>query len=206
MINNARTGRLFLRGLCFAIIDEADSVLIDEARTPLIISRKSNSSEEEQTYRQAMDLAAKLAGRQHFSASTRIPSRQVSSTTTEVRYLAEIAPSLESVWKSARQREELVRQALCARHLYTRDRHYLVHDGKVMIIDENTGRVMADRSWERGLHQMIEIKENCEITGQQEHLARLTYQRFFRRYLRLAGMTGTAQEVQPELWSIYHLR
>jgi preprotein translocase subunit SecA len=200
---NARTGRLFLRGLCFAIIDEADSVLIDEARTPLIISRKCNSSEEEQTYRQAMTLAEKLAVGSHFSIDQK--SRVVKLNDNGSAYLAEIAPSLGTVWKSARQREELVHQALSAHHLYTRDRHYLVDDNKVMIIDENTGRVMADRSWERGLHQMIEIKEGCEITGRQEHLARLTYQRFFRRYLRLAGMTGTAQEVQHELWSVYHL-
>lgn len=201
--HNARTGRLFLRGLCFAIIDEADSVLIDEARTPLIISRKCNSSEEEQVYRQAMSLAAKLAAGSHFS--TDLKARLVKLNDNGSTYLAEVAPSLGTVWKSARQREELIHQALSAHHLYIRDRHYLVQDDKVMIIDENTGRVMADRSWERGLHQMIEIKEDCEVTGRQEHLARLTYQRFFRRYLRLAGMTGTAQEVQHELWSVYHL-
>ena len=70
-----------------------------------------------------------------------------------------------------------------------------MRDGKVQIVDEYTGRVMPDRSWERGLHQMIEVKEGCELTGQRETLARITYQRFFRRYLRLAGMTGTAREV-----------
>ena len=200
---NARTDRLFLRGLCFAIIDEADSVLVDEARTPLIISRKCNSSEEEQTYRQAMTLAAKLVAGSHFSID--LKARIVKLNDNGSAYLAETAPSLGTIWKSARQREELIHQALSAHHLYTRDRHYLVQEDKVMIIDENTGRVMADRSWERGLHQMIEIKEDCEISGRQEHLARLTYQRFFRRYLRLAGMTGTAQEVQRELWSVYHL-
>lgn len=200
---NARTGRLFLRGLCFAIIDEADSVLIDEARTPLIISRKNNNSEEEKIYRQAMDLGAKLQPGLHFTIDQ--GERQVKISDKGAELLASIAVPFGAVWKSARQREELVHQALSAQHLYTRDHHYLVHDGKVMIIDENTGRVMADRSWERGLHQMIEIKEGCELTGQQEHLARMTYQRFFRRYLRLAGMTGTAREVQRELWSVYHL-
>ena len=75
----------------------------------------------------------------------------------------------------------------------------------MQIIDEYTGRVMEDRSWERGLHQMIEAKEGCALTGRQETLARISYQRFFRRYLRLAGMTGTAREVGKELWSVYRL-
>jgi len=104
------------------------------------------------------------------------------------------------------QREELVRQALVALNLFSRDKHYLVKDGKVQIVDEYTGRLMADRSWERGLHQLIEIKENCEMTKRKETQARISYQRFFRRYVRLAGMTGTAREVAGELWSIYRLR
>ena len=99
-----------------------------------------------------------------------------------------------------------MRQALVALHLFDRDKQYLVREGKVQIVDEYTGRVMADRSWERGLHQLIEIKENCEMTRRKETQARISYQRFFRRYLHLAGMTGTAREVAGELWSIYRLR
>jgi preprotein translocase subunit SecA len=91
------------------------------------------------------------------------------------------------------QREELVRQALVALYLFHLDKHYLVKDKKVQIIDEYTGRLMADRSWERGLHQLIELKEGCEITSRKETKARISYQRFFRRYLHLAGMTGTAR-------------
>jgi preprotein translocase subunit SecA len=86
-----------------------------------------------------------------------------------------------------------------------RDTHYLVQDGKIQIIDEYTGRVMADRSWEHGLHQLIETKEGCALTSRHAPLARISYQRFFRRYLRLAGMTGTAREVRGELWSVYRL-
>ena len=104
------------------------------------------------------------------------------------------------------QRQELVRQALVALYLFDLDKHYLVKDGKVQIIDEYTGRLMADRSWERGLHQLIEVKEECEISPRKETRARISYQRFFRRYLGLAGMTGTAREVAGELWSIYRLR
>ena len=86
-----------------------------------------------------------------------------------------------------------------------RDTHYLVKDGTVQIIDEFTGRIMSDRSWEHGLHQLVETKEGCALTGLHEPLARISYQRFFRRYLRLAGMTGTAHEVRGELWSVYRL-
>jgi preprotein translocase subunit SecA len=80
-----------------------------------------------------------------------------------------------------------------------------VQEGKVEIIDEFTGRMMSDRSWEHGLHQLVETKEGCALTGIHEPLARISYQRFFRRYLRLAGMTGTAHEVYRELWSVYRL-
>ncbi len=99
-----------------------------------------------------------------------------------------------------------MRQALAALHLFNKDKHYLIKDGKIQIIDEYTGRLMADRSWERGLHQLIEIKEGCDVTKRKETKARISYQRFFRRYLKLAGMTGTAREVAGELWSIYRLR
>ena len=101
---------------------------------------------------------------------------------------------------------QLVQQALTALHVFTRDKHYLVRDGKVVIIDEYTGRLMPDRSWEQGLHQLIEIKEKCEVTGRRETLARISYQRFFRRYVHLCGMTGTASEVVGELWAVYRLR
>lgn len=200
---NGRTSRLFLRGLCFAIIDEADSVLIDEARTPLIISRQISCSEEEELYRQAMSIAAELTANTHFTIDHN--ERRVKLSDAGSDFLDDRAAILGKIWKSTRQREELVQQALSAHYLYERDRHYLVKEDKVMIIDENTGRVMADRSWERGLHQMIEIKENCALSGQQEHIGRLTYQRFFRRYLHLSGMTGTAHEVRREMWSVYHL-
>ncbi len=200
---NARADRLFLPGLFFAIIDEADSVLIDEARTPLIISRTREGSEEERTYLQAMRLAEQLEGGTDFHIDPL--ERRILLSDKGSERLTEAVQSIGGIWNGTRRREELVSQALAALHLYECDRHYLVQDDKVLIIDENTGRIMADRSWERGLHQMIEIKEKCEVTGPKEHMARLTYQRFFRRYLRLAGMTGTACEVRRELWSVYHL-
>ncbi|MEE8543368.1 MAG: helicase-related protein [Gammaproteobacteria bacterium] len=112
----------------------------------------------------------------------------------------EAAPALEGLGE-----EEAARQALTALNLFERDDHYLVQDGKVQIVDEYTGRIMADRSWSEGLHQLVEVKEGCDVTGRKVPVARITYQRFFRRYRRLAGMTGTAREVVRELWAVYRL-
>ncbi len=116
-----------------------------------------------------------------------------------------LAAGMDGVWTSKRGQEELITQALTARLLFHRDEHYVVEDGKVVIVDESTGRVMPDRSWERGLHQLIEVKEDCEPTDRRETMARLTYQRLFRRYVRLSGMTGTAKEVAREIRAVYEL-
>lgn len=195
--------KLLLRGLCFAILDEADSVLIDEARTPLIISRRGESGAQEALYREALELSAGLARQADYRID--LSRRDVDLTDPGKDRLAQRAARMGAVWSGARRREELVRQALFARELLIRDRHYLVKDGKVQIIDEYTGRLMPDRSWEKGLHQLVEAKEGCEITAHAETLARISFQRFFRRYRHLGGMTGTAREVTAELWSAYHL-
>jgi preprotein translocase subunit SecA len=198
-----RTGRLLLRGLCFVIVDEADSVLVDEARTPLIISNVGDTAHEKQIFTEAVTMARQLTSGSDFSIRPR--EREVDLTDRGKRRAAELAQPYGGVWIGPRRREELIRRALSALYLFQRDKQYLVRGDKVQIVDEYTGRVMADRSWERGLHQMIEAKEGCPITGQQETLARISYQRFFRRYLRIAGMTGTAREVARELWSVYRL-
>ncbi len=198
-----RTSRLLLRGLCFVIVDEADSVLVDEARTPLIISNVADTSQEKQIYSEAVTMARQLTSGADFSIRPR--ERDVELTERGKRRATELAEPYGGVWIGPRRREELIRRALSALYLFQRDKQYLVRGQKVQIVDEYTGRVMADRSWERGLHQMIEAKEGCPISGQQETLARISYQRFFRRYLRLAGMTGTAREVARELWAVYRL-
>jgi preprotein translocase subunit SecA len=192
-----------MRGLCFVIVDEADSVLVDEARTPLIISGRADTAREEQVYTEAITIARQLESGNDFSLRPR--RHEVELSDRGKRRLADLARPYGDVWMGPRRREELVQRALSALYLFHRDKQYLVRDGKVQIIDEYTGRVMADRSWERGLHQMIEVKEGVAISGQQETLARISYQRFFRRYLRVAGMTGTVREVGRELWSVYRL-
>lgn len=201
---SSRANRLLMRGLSFAIVDEADSVLIDEARTPLIISTDPGASTAQNVYRLALNLAASLTAGDDFSISEserNVELRDRGKAKTEGFDWAEAR-----AWTNPPQRQELVRQGLSALYLFERDKHYLVRDGKVQIIDEYTGRLMPDRSWELGLHQLIEIKEGCDPTSRKDTLARISYQRFFRRYLRLAGMTGTAREVARELWSIYRLR
>ncbi|MDX9752659.1 MAG: preprotein translocase subunit SecA [bacterium] len=201
---NRQTSQLRLRGLCYGIIDEADSILIDEARTPLIISGQGTNSYEEHVYRQALDIASLLEMRVHYKVDW---LRKTLELTEEGQdRITDLVSNLTGFWAGKRWREELIHQALMALNLFIRDKEYLVRDGKVQIIDEFTGRVMADRSWEQGLHQLIEAKEGCEISTQNETLARISYQRFFRRYLWLGGMTGTAREVRRELWSIYRLR
>lgn len=202
--DDARIDKLLLRGLCFAIIDEADSVLIDEARTPLIISRNTTNTIEERTYQQAMQLAGQLRKGDDFVIQPL--ARKIVLSDRGEQKLAELCSSLNGVWSGPRRRNHLVKQALSAQYLFVRDKHYLVKDDKVQIIDEHTGRVMGDRSWEQGLHQMIETKESCPLSSSKETLARISYQRFFRRYLRLSGMTGTAREVSAELGTVYGLQ
>jgi len=199
----ARAERLVLRGLHFAIVDEADSVLVDEARTPLIISAEGKSGGDRHLYTTAMALAAQLKEGEHFQIDG--TDRNIVMTDEGAAHLAALAQPLGGVWRGRLRREELARQALVAKLCLHRDQHYLVSENKVMLVDEFTGRVMADRSWEHGLHQMVEVKEGCEPTSPHRSLARISYQRFFRRYLRLAGMTGTASEVGAELWSVYGL-
>jgi len=198
-----RTSRLLMRGLCFAIVDEADSVLIDEARTPLVISNSGKMEQEEATYSDAIRIAGKLRLPRDFTLSAR--ERKANLTDFGKAQIRRLTHGRGGLWSGTKRANELVTQALAALHLYLLDRHYLVTDGKIQIIDEYTGRVMADRSWELGLHQMIETKEGCTISGRQETLARISYQKFFRRYLRLAGMTGTAHEVTRELSLVYQL-
>ncbi len=199
----ARFDRLRLRGLFFGIVDEADSVLIDEARTPLIIAGPGSNTYEAGIYRQAMLLADRLESMKDYTID--FLKRTVEWTDDGKARLAEIAPGMGPFWAARLRREDLVRMALTARHLFHRDKHYVLKDGRVHIVDEYTGRLMPGRSWEGGLHQLIETKEGCDVTVMNETLGRISYQRFFRRYLHLAGMTGTAREAAREFWSVYRL-
>jgi len=170
-----------LCGLEFAIVDEADSVLVDEARTPLILSDAGDEALPGPVLERIMAYARDLTpgrdyrtdlGRWTVDLTNGAETRLHEAFTHEPRGLLAVP----------RLREELVRQALMALHLYRCGEHYLVRDGKIEIVDEYTGRVMPDRSWRIGLHQMVEFKEGCDITQPLQTRASMTYQRFFRRY------------------------
>jgi preprotein translocase subunit SecA len=198
-----RSRRLRLRGLHFALVDEADSVLVDEARTPLIISGAADGAIDAGTVASALDLAAGLEAGADFIVSNE--ERRIYLTAAGQARVEQFAQALAGHWRSLVSREELARQALAAVHLFHRGEHYVVADGKVRIVDEYTGRIMPDRLWSDGLHQMIEHKEGCALSERRTTVARITYQRFFRRYRRLAGMSGTLQPVAAELWRVYRL-
>ena len=196
------TDRLVQRGLAHAIVDEADSVLIDEAVTPLIISGEAPNEEQVHAFQQAADLAARLEAQAHYKVDHRY--REVDLTDEGKGLLEEITTDMDGLWKGARRREELVVQALTAREFYFHGKQYVIQNGKVVIVDEFTGRLMPDREWRDGLHQAVSAKEKVEIQPPKDTYARVSFQRFFRGYRKLSGMTGTAAEAVREFWQIYH--
>lgn len=198
-----RQDRLLMRGLCYAITDEADSLLIDESRTPLIISGSVVGRDEVNFMQAVLEFAADLENEKDFSVDSN--TRQIRIKHAAEKRIRELVLPPDTSWTGAIRRNEMIRRAVTALHLFERDKDYLVRDGKVQIIDPFTGRVMPDRSWEQGLQQLIELKEGCEVTEQQETVAKISFQKFFRRYINLAGMTGTAREVTGELWRVYRL-
>ena len=197
-------GGLILRGLHVAIVDEADSVLIDEARTPLIISAGRDDDQLADSTARALAIGQAMRATDHFIADE--TDRVVRLTAAGRAVVADNGAGFGGLFRARQAREQLVAQALTALHMLHRDQHYIVADGRVQIVDENTGRTMPDRTWEQGLHQLVEAKEQLDLTGARETLARITYQRFFNRYLHLSGMTGTAREVAGELRAVYGLR
>lgn len=197
------TKDLVLRGLAVAIVDEADSVLIDEASTPAIIGAPGGKDSSGEYYVEAQRIAELLEEGVDFEIDQ--SQHRVDITDAGLDRLEELAHRLPPFWAGPRRREELVVQALTARHLFTKDDHYIIRNDDVQIVDPGTGRVLEGRQWQLGLHQSVQAKENLEITRPHETIARISYQRFFQMYDRLAGMTGTAWEVRTELWRNYHL-
>jgi preprotein translocase subunit SecA len=202
--DETRPAGLLLRGLWMAVVDEADSILIDEARTPLILSQPRVNPQQQAYVEQALRIAPFLTAGRDFRLD---PSTQHAELTPAGRdELAKRAASLGGLWQDRRHREDIVALALVAHHLLFRDQHYLVSDRKIVMIDQTTGRVAPGRVWSRGLHQLLEAKEGCPPSGEMETIAQITYQRFFPRYLRLCGMSGTLAEAQAELRAVYGLR
>ncbi|MEO0465135.1 MAG: DEAD/DEAH box helicase [Pseudomonadota bacterium] len=202
-LENDMDRRPVMRGLHFAIVDEADSVLVDDARTPLILSRETDVAEEASWAETAHGLAMRLREGAHYDI--RHERRLIELTDLGKDRLSDVAAGLGPLWQNRVQREQAVCQALSARLFFQRGDQYVVQDGKVVIVDEYTGRLMPERSWNDGLHQLVEHKEGVDITPRKLAIARTTYQRFFRRYLKLAGMSGTARELRAEIAAVYRM-
>ncbi|MDD5021127.1 MAG: preprotein translocase subunit SecA [Endomicrobiaceae bacterium] len=210
-----------LRPLHYAIIDEVDSILIDEARTPLIISGAGEKSTDK--YYVANRIVPMLNGRYITEAEevkakydgvdlskgydylvdeknhTVVLTEQGVQKAERVLGLKNLYDDMQSEWVHH------LTQAVRAHNLYKRDVQYVVKDGEVLIVDEFTGRLMPGRRWSDGLHQAVEAKENLQIAEENQTLATITFQNFFRMYKKIAGMTGTALTEAGEFWEIYKL-
>ncbi|MCW7760739.1 preprotein translocase subunit SecA [Photorhabdus luminescens] len=207
------------RKLHYALVDEVDSILIDEARTPLIISGPAEDSSElyikvnkliPKLIRQEKDDSETFQGEGHFSVDEK--SRQVNLTERGLVLIeqllaeAKLMEEGESLYSPTNiMLMHHVTAALRAHALFTRDVDYIVKDGEVIIVDEHTGRTMQGRRWSDGLHQAVEAKEGVEIQNENQTLASITFQNYFRLYEKLAGMTGTADTEAFEFSSIYKL-
>ncbi len=196
------TDRL-LTGLHFAIIDEADSILLDEAITPFILSRQGRQSVQTEHYRLALNIANEMTSQSLYAIDEK--QRRIHLTDEGRQWLASRCADLDGLWRIARFRDHLIEQALAARWLFHRDRDYLVRDDKIQIIDPVTGRLADGRQWSHGIHQLLELKESVTISSELEQLAKITYQQLFPRYLKLAGASGTLTEDKRELLHRYDL-
>ncbi len=193
-----------LRGLCMALLDEADSILLDEAEVPLILSQAAPHAARRAFLWQALALARQLAIGRDFTVSE--PDRAAVLSAAGEQQLQSLADGLGGPWRRPRYRRDAVQMALAALHVYRRDTHYLVRDGLVELLDEVTGRVAPGRVWSRGLHTVVALKEGVSPPPETETVAQTTFQRFFQRYWRLCGISGTLLEAGAELRSVYGAR
>lgn len=192
-----------LRGLCVAILDEADTVLIDEARVPLVLAHAQGSPAESVFYREALAMARRLAADDDYQPCGE--GRRFQLTGRGRQRLAAWPIADDSLLGHRAHREAAVELALVALHVLNRDHDYVVRDGKVMLIDETTGRAAQGRAWSAGLHQLVEWKEGVPASHRNSTVTEITLQRFFSRYLRLAGASGTLAESRDELRQVYGL-
>ncbi|MGE3973668.1 MAG: preprotein translocase subunit SecA [Bdellovibrionales bacterium] len=189
------------RGFNYAIVDECDSILVDEARTPLIISGPSEDSTDK--YYTVNKVIPSLLRGKHFEMEEK---SKTASLTEEGATKVEELLSIDNLYEPAHiEILHHIYQGLKAHHLYRRDVEYMVKDGEVVIVDDFTGRLMPGRRWSDGLHQAIEAKEGVEVRSENQTLATITFQNYFRMYKKLSGMTGTADTEAVEFKKIYNL-
>jgi preprotein translocase subunit SecA len=188
------------RGHFYAIVDEVDNILIDEARTPLIISGQAEDSADK--YVQFAGLVPRLKAEEDYVVDEKFKQVAITEAGTDKmeRWLG-----VENMFADDFSLARHLEQALKAEVLYKRDRDYVIRDGEIIIVDEFTGRLMPGRRWSEGLHQAVEAKEGVVVRSEQRTLATVTFQNYFRMYEKLAGMTGTAETEAEEFSKIYGL-
>ncbi|MSR32467.1 MAG: preprotein translocase subunit SecA [Gemmataceae bacterium] len=196
---------LVQRGHHFALVDEADNIFIDEARTPLIISGQVRpaTAEEQIIYHWADELAQRMEASQHFQMN---PQNQKLELSALGKHLVRYSNPPSGPHGDALDKlHEAMEQALQAHYRFKLNQHYLVEKNKIIIIDEFTGRRMPDRHWRDGLHQAVEAKEKVPVTHAEEHAAQITFQSYYRLYKKLSGMSGTAVQNRWEVRRVYKI-
>lgn len=192
-----------MRGIYSVIIDEADSVLADDATTPLIISVPRENKPLKEAIEASRSIATKLQPKIDYTISD--AHQEIYFTAKGEESIDTLSAHLPAIWQSRNRREYLLRQAITAKEFYKKDTKYVVLDEKIVIVDEKTGRLMPSRSWGGGLHQAVEAKEGLELTDPTQTHIKMSFQRFFRLYKNISGMSGTLQNLENELWHIYGL-
>lgn len=196
------TAACLQRGLCFAVVDEADSVLIDDARTPLILAESVGADDDAVAEAAvALAIARTLNEGKHFELDRQ--TKQVNLLNPGQASIEIQTANLKGNWKLPRYRDERIVQALSAVHCYHCDNEYLVADNAVVLIDKSTGRPMPQRRLQHGLHRILEVKERCRVSDETAAVSALSFQGFFTRYLKLSGMSGTLRESRFELRRVY---
>ncbi len=191
---------LVQRELNYCIVDEVDSILIDEARTPLIISGPAEDATDK--YAKANEIAKQLVKNKDFSVDEK--DKVIQLTSKGVSHVESIL-QVTNLYGEHADWVHFIDQALKAWHIYVKDVDYIVRDGEIIIVDENTGRLMEGRRYSNGMHQAIEAKENVQIRRENQTLATITFQNYFRMYKKLSGMTGTAETEATEFIKIYNM-
>ena len=192
-----------LRALHTVIIDEADSVLADEAITPLIISIQIEDKELLDASLEAKNILGKLKLNEHYTIDKVYNSVEINDYGFE--FIKKFKEKFPLAWRVDYRLKYIVKQAILAKEFYHLNKQYVIIDEKIVIVDEKTGRLMNSRSWSGGLHQAVEAKEGIPLTSPTKTNIKMSFQRFFRLYKRICGMSGTLQNIERELWQIYYL-
>lgn len=193
-----------MRGIHTVLVDEADSVLIDDSVTPLIISRKVRQKTVHEAVQVAYEVAKTLHPDKDYDVNYR--KREIELTGRGEQTVRSELVRMPPFYRTEERARELVQQALVAKYFYSKGVEYVVQDEKVVIIDLPTGRLKKDSTWQHGLHQAVEMKEGLPLSDAAETMASMSFQNFFRLFPRLGGLTGTARKAESEFWRIYRLQ